>query len=508
MSKTTKGLLLLLSLGLGCDTAEVKPPVVTPPVEDKSVRVRSIRSYHTASGVEDRPDDFAVPVELFLLEGESFKAFPGALAEPGEYVFADVPDGTYYLKRGDSYSVTSARRLDWSAHRLGRADAQELSVPPFSTEVWLDIDGLEPWAALTESAEAGMQLVSGELNVTGYIYANETVLPGETSARHVRVSYDNVYPRLYRFEQERGDRAWVNQLVPRVAGTLADGSALRYSTVVRSLHLEPFSFDGKDEWPIPVRGTFRELPLQQRSLNWALSSFVSHATDVHPTATLGSAIFALSPLAHGAELDLWMGYSGDLFSFSLPKGYATDVSATFTYGNPYPSTWGEVADVSVPFRVRYSVPGVAEPLSIDAWMGAYEPVSALAAGPVQPRALPPRGLKIDGEDAYVAQPLALGSHVISWQPPASGQVSIYELRLRRYVVAEWGAVLSAESVSFNVEGSATSVRLPPDVLKPASHYIFQLSTLSAPGLSLENLGARYALPSARAPTLSGLLSTP
>ncbi|QRK11911.1 fibronectin type III domain-containing protein [Archangium violaceum] len=507
MSKASRGLLLLVSLGLGCDGEEVKPPVVKPPVEDKSVRIRSVWSFHTASGVEERPDDFSNPVELFLLEDGAFKAFPGALAGPGEYVFADVPDGTYYLKRGSSYTVTSARRLDWSPHRLGRVDAQELPESSTPTQVRLDIDGLEPWADYGARPWPSMQLVSGELDVAGYINADEVMRPGMTSVRGELVSYDNVYSRLYRFEQERGDRAWVTQFVSRKAGALADGSDLNYSAVARSLHLEPFSYDGTQ--PLPVSGTFQELPSKQLTLNWALSSFASHATDTHPAATFDRAIFTLSPLAHGAEDARFMGYSGDLLSFDLPRGYDEDISATFSYGNPFPSTWGEFAWLSVPFRVQYSVPGATRPLVIDAWMEAYEPMSVLAAGPVQPRTFPPRGLKLDGEDAYATRSLAVGSHVISWQPPASGQVSVYALRLRRYeVAAEGGLARNVESVYFTLAGGATSVLLPPDVLKPASHYILQLTAMSAPGYSPENTSAGSVLPYAHASALSGILSTP
>ncbi|WNG33887.1 fibronectin type III domain-containing protein [Archangium violaceum] len=165
--------------------------------------------------------------------------------------------------------------------------------------------------------------------------------------------------------------------------------------------------------------------------------------------------------------------------------------------------------MSVPFRVQYSVPGAERPLVIDAWMEAYEPMSVLAAGPVQPRTFPPRGLKLDGEEAYAARPLTVGSHVISWQPPASGQVSAYELRLRRYeVAAEGGLARNVESVYFNLGAGSTSVLLPPEVLKPASHYILQLTAMSAPGFSPENTSARYVLPYAHAPALSGILSTP
>jgi hypothetical protein len=504
MSKASKGLLLLVSLGLGCGPKKEEKP----PVEDTSVRVRSVRYHHTASGVEERPEDFSAnPMELFLLENESFNAHPGEQTSPGEYAFADVPDGTYYLKWGSSYVVTSARRVDRSSHQLGRPDAQEISASTSSTQARLDINGLEPWAEDEERIWGSLQFVSGELDVVGLIRASEIIQPGRTSARGELVTYANITSALpYRFEQARGDRAWVNQLVPRVAGTLADGSSLRYGTLARSLHLTPFSFDGSQ--PLPVSGTFQELPLKQLSPSWALSSFAPHAADAHPAATLGGARFSLCAAAHGVEDAGWVGWSGELLSFELPMGYATDVSDTLAYGNPFPSTWGEVAWFSVPFLVQYSVPGATRPLTLRARLEVYERVSSLAAGPLHPLILPPRGLKLDGEDAFSARPLALGSHVISWQPPASGQVSAYQLMLRRYAVVGDSDARLVDSVSFTLGGSSTSVRLPPDVLKPASHYVFQLTAISSPGFSAENTSTRILLPTGQADTLSGLLSTP
>ncbi|OJH36823.1 fibronectin type III domain-containing protein [Cystobacter ferrugineus] len=510
MSKASNALLLLASLGLGCDPREEPqpPPVEQPPAEDKSLRVRSVRYFHTASGVEERPEDFSAnPMELFLLQDGNFIAHPGAQTSPGEYVFADVPDGTYYLKRGNSYVVTSARRVDRSYRVLGRADAQELPASTFPIKARLDIDGLEPWAEEEGGMWGSMQFVSGELDVMGTIDAYDVIPPGSTSVRGELVSYSSISAaRPYRFEQTRGDRAWVNQIVPRVAGALEDGSPLRYGSLARSLYLAPFSFDGSQ--PLPVSGTFQELPLKQLSLNWALSSFALNAADVHPAATLNNALFSLCPAAHGVEDVGWVGFSGELFSFSLPIGYAKDVRDTFTYGNPFPSTWDAVARFEAPFGVEYSVPGADTPLTVFAIMDVYERASSLAAGPLQPLILPPRGLKLDGEDAYQARPLALGSHVISWQPPASGQVSAYSLRLRRYAVDENSRARIMDAVSFILGGQSTSVRLPPDVLKPASHYVFQLTAISTPGYSAEDTSSAYRLPTGQAHTLSGLLSTP
>ncbi|WNG17975.1 fibronectin type III domain-containing protein [Cystobacter fuscus] len=504
MSKASKALLLLASLGLGCDPKSEPQP---PPVEDKSFRVRSVQYFHTASGVEERPADFSTdPMKLFVLADGNFIARPGARTSAEEYAFADVPDGTYYLKWGNSYVVTSARRVDRSSHWLGRADAQELPESTFPVRVRLDINGLEPWAEDVQSLWGNMQLVSGELDVAGSINADEVMQPQSTSVRGAVVSF-NIHSNLlpFRFEQARGDRAWVNQLVPRVAGKLADGSSLRYATLARSLHLAPFSFDGSQ--PLSVSGTFQALPQKPLSLSWALSSFAPHAADVHPAARLDGATFSLVAAAHGVEDAGWVGFSGELLSFVLPADYATDVRDTLVYGNPFPSTWGEVAWFDAPFAVNYPIPGTESLVTVYASMEVYERVSSLAAGPIQPLILPPRGLRLDGEDTFPARPVTLGSHVISWQPPASGQVSAYRLMLRRYVV-DGDSARFVDRVSFTLGGQSTSMRLPPDVLKPASHYVVQLAAISAPGYSAENTGALYHLPKGQAETLSGLLSTP
>lgn len=489
---------------MGCD-GEKEPPRA----EGQPVRVRSVQRYHTGSGVVERPTDFtARPMELFVLEGETFSSIPGAPVSAGEYEFKDVPDGTYYVKHGGNYTLTSARRVDLSSNVLGRQDQTPIAEPSSGVQAWLNVDGLEPWPAADAAGGAGaaLWLVSGEVNVHGFLDTSEVLLPGMTSVNDRRVSYTNFSaPWPYRFEQARGDRAWVLQNTQRVAGALPDGSTQRYSTVVRALLLPPFSFDGGE--PLPVRGTFQPLPLKEISLDWRLSAFASQATAAHPAASRTFATFNIIPAAHGLEPSGWVGYSGELLWLAMPRDYANDFSARLSYGNPFPSTWGELAWGRVEFAVPYTVPGATGPFGIRATVEVAEPVSALSAGPLQPRVLPPRGLKLDGTDATVARPLSLGSHVISWQPPASGEVSAYRLRLLPYQV-ENGFPLRHEPVSFRVGGSELSVRLPADVLKPATHYIIELTAISSSRYKVEEEWLLHAVPYGRAQTLSGLLSTP
>lgn len=500
----SKGLLLLAFLGLGCDP-EVKDP---PPVEnDTSVRVRSVERYHTANGVVERPADFTTsPVELFVLEGGTFRSIPGAPGSAGEFEFQDVPDGTYYIKRGSLYTITSARRVDLGNHRLGRADQEPIPSTSSRPQAWLDIDGLEPWPSADEQNLAGLELVSGEVDVTGSLGTGSVLGLGQTSVEGRSVSFNNLVAALpYRFEQARGDRAWVNQFMPRGAGTLPDGSTQRYSTVVRSLYLPPFSFDGSGY--LPVSGTFQSLPMKEFSLDWRLSAFTSQAAAAHPAASISYTNFSIYPAAHGLDAAGWVGYSGELLTLDMPDNHSSDFSGQLVYGNPFPSTWGEVASGGVSFVVEYTVPGATEPLGYSANLSVTDRASALSGQPLQPRILQPRAMKIDGGDASESRPLALGSHVISWQPPASGQVSAYRMRLMQYQV-ESGWARRKGLVTFAVTPGVTSVQLPADVLKPASYYLIELSAVSIPGYTVEDAGSLYSVPYAVADTLSGLLSTP
>jgi hypothetical protein len=505
------GALLLVPLWLLAPGCQGKEPALDAGTEVGSdVRVLGFDRHYTASGVQDVAWDLAAnPPELLVLGGESFSSVPGAPTDAGVYTFPDVPPGTtYYLKHKGTgiaasdtrttYTITDARKVELSNGWLGRADAQRLSQTTLSVEA--NLTGLEPWP---QDDSSWLMLASEDVELSGYLGVPGTLAPGTTEV-HGPMNYFRRSRGLSRFEQARGDRAWVTQSVLRRARNAVDGRTLDYNAMVRGLHLPPFSFDGTG--PLVVSGTMEARPLKQVSLDWRVSAFTAHAAEIHPSATPYSSYMVVYPSVHGVATGV-LGYQmGSLLQFETPAGYTQDVQAQLGYGNPFPTTWGEVAYVAQWFGVEYSFPGATFPLRLLGTLDFFDEVSALSAALTVPRLLPARGLTVDGVEVSVARELALGGHVIAWQPPASGSVDVYSLRVMRYeVVNGWPTLIHEDR--FELDGDATSVRLPPDILKPSSHYVLELLARSAPHSKVEEQSS-LTPPLAQASLLSGLLSTP
>ena len=490
---------LWASLGWAAVTGCVFPPDAGP----EDVLVKGFDRYHSTSGLKEKPMDFSTqPLELFVLEGGNFTRMTGTALEPGRYVFKEVPAGTYYLKQGTSYTITDARTVDLSTHWIGRPDALELSAGSQFTAL-LNIEGLEPWPDSSRTHLTDMQVLSEELGSMGQLQTRDRLQEGQTSVRGEEVAYGSV-TRQFRFEASQGDRAWVTQAMPRPAGMLSDGRLLESRSVVRSLHLAPLSFDGVQAFP--VSGTFQALSMRQLPVDWRLASFMAHAQQAHPAATAGTSYLYLSPAQYGLASG-WVGYTGELLWLDMPQGYSSDFQGQLTFGNPYPASWELVGQVASFFRTRLTVPGATSQVTLSASITVGDTAAALSARPIEPKVLPPRNLRLDGEDASVSGPLALGSHLLSWEHPAAGPPQAYRLTVYQYTVRN-GIAQRTTAARFSLNGRFTSLLLQPDLLQPGSHYVFFLNAIASPEYTVEDQNTLWRPPYSTASTLSGMLSTP
>jgi hypothetical protein len=438
---------------------------------DDAVHVRRFMRHRTASGIEERPEDFTLhSVELFLLEGDALIPVEGRAGGPGEYVFPDVPRATYYLKVGTTYVVTDARSIDLSINKLGRPDIQALKYPSIAD---LFLRGLDPWYPYRSSFE----LVSEELGFMANI-APDGLEPGQEYALSTAdiVLGTAVMPR---FEEARGDGARVIQVSPHeLSGvTLPDGSVQSYNSAVRSLRLPPFSHDGTQA--LPINGTLEPLSMQEFPLDWKVSAFASHATEVNPAAALRGPSFRLYPAAHGLA-DGRFGFSGVLLDLERPIGLGSDVSGSLAYGNPYPADWGLVASYSAPFKGDFKTPA-GRTITVMGGMGVSHRLPAGSTGPIVPRILPPRSLRLDGTECYNARTVSTGAHVIEWQPPPGASASAYVVTLLRRDTTEGSGFIVEIDSRFQTDGSATSLQLPAGLLQPNKQYAFTVRAVLAEG---------------------------
>jgi hypothetical protein len=512
-------LLLLLSLSLawvGCDDE----PTLTPdagtgnpdggmdastPDDPTAVTLTRVYRYHSASGMKTVDDTTTTVVpEVLIPEGESFRRIEGTSTGGANYRFTGIPAGTpYYLKRGSTYVVTDARTVDLSTDLLGQPDAGVANTTGL-IDIRFDLSGLEPQSEWQNSSFTQLLIVSGEQEFATSVYANIPVGQSTFTGEEQTVNFSA--PWIPQFIAERGDRAWVNQLTTRDAGALSDGGTITYESLVRSLHLPPFSYDGST--PLDVRGTLQPVPMTAFSLDWPLSDFAAYTSAAHPSATVGSSTFILSPAAHGLEYG-WVGYLGDMLLLNTRRGTTENIVLSLSYGNPFPSSWGVIGSALLSFRYPATLSNgsavtLSSSVSVTDWM------PALVAGPVVPRMSPPRGLTLNGQDAYVPQRLE-GSPVVSWMPPELGAPSLYTLTLYRYDMPE-GSTLPRQIVAarFYLTGAARSVRLPAELLQPGKDYFLRLAAASSPGVDLSRapIISGNSIPHYSASTVSAILTTP
>ncbi|MCY1016213.1 hypothetical protein [Pyxidicoccus sp. MSG2] len=471
-----------------------------------AVRVTSYRRDLSTEDEEEQPWNFPPgALELFVLEGDSFVPIPGAPGAPGEYVFPYVPPGVYYLKDGNNVLVTGAREVDLGFNQPLRDDIVDLD---FESSLRVSLGNLEPWHDRFSGLEgrqvppfSDLQLVSEQLGF-GTSLVLYDMFEGATAA------VEELQPaRVPMFEAERGDRARVVQQSPRELCALPGGGVQRYLTAVRALHLPPFSHDGT--LTLDLEGRLVPLPLRELPLDWRLSAFTSLAADVHPEAVPATSRFSMRPASAEPSTEGWMGFPGELMSLGVPHDGPDDLAGTVVYGNPSQTHPGAVARAATTFAVPVRTPD-GMTLTLTASTFVQDRPARLAGGPLLPRIQPPRQLTIDGTEAYSSRTLEAGAHVIGWEQPSDGAPDVYLLRLQRLDLDDPGSPFPIPTLQLYVDGGATSVRLPPGVLQPGSHYSLTVESVVSEGYAVGKrplmLNDRFSI--SRAAALCGLLSVP
>ncbi len=473
-----------------------------PDAGPDTVTVSAPMRYFTASGMETRPGNLTTAPQILVPQADgTFVTYNGVSDGSGGYVFSNIPKGTYYLKNGSGYIVTDVRAVDVGYDMLGRADAQKLP-GVYSALLQFNLSNLAPW-----DPSASFQVVSGELDMAGVSYLDAPPAAGATTL--VGSDWmDSIIGEMPKFEAARGDRAWVTQTSTLDAGTLpGDAGTLTYTAVTRSTYLPPFSFDGSQS--IVAQGAMTDPPDTVFPLEWRVSSFTGEATTVHPQATPSSSYFYVMPAAHGLA-NGWIGYSGELLTMRLPTGYTQDLVRRLSFGNPFPSSWGLVGEVSQSFRTLIQVPGYSN-YYITTSIYQMDRLDKLIANPITLRLSSPRELTLDGVSAYTSRMVGSASPVIGWKPPATGVPTAgYYVRLYKYTPSSSGSTFLTRRAmaGFYVGPSVTELRLPPSVLEPAQNYTLEVAAIATQA-DLTRAPYRINSPSyLRATATTSLFTTP
>jgi hypothetical protein len=416
-----------------------------------------------------------------------------------------VPHARYHLTLSANHLmriITDARSLDLSFTQPFRADFETLG-PPDETHPYIDqaqvaLDGLAPSQGYNDE----LILFSEEVPLS-----TSLLVPLEYGV----VSVNQQAPvstrpeEMPRFEQARGDRAWVAQMAARVLRRTSGGESEYYYTTVRGLRLPPFSHDGSA--PMPIQGTLQAPPLKELPLDWRLSAFRALASEIHPAATVApfGLYFSVNPGMDEAQGGWTWAGPQLLWFIGQDVSGSPDILATLGYGNPYSSLPRERASADMAFSIPFQLPN-ERPRRLTTGVSVADEPSGLAAGPLIPRVHPPRGLTVDGTEAYSARTLSAGAHTVAWQPPSTGNADAYRVWLTR-VEPRTGTTRIA---TFYMDRSVTSVRLEPGLLQPGRHYMLFVTAVLAPGYDpAKGLYEPSNLMNvSTAPTVSGLLSVP
>lgn len=489
----------LILLSLACPG----PPPPPPPVDEDPNAVQGQRMIHRRleSGDAITSDNTGVGSTLSVLvpTGDTFETRPFVAKDADTFKFEDVPQGPYYLKRGtDSYLITEQRQLNLDEYLLGR---EGVITVPAAIPVTLSLDGLAPMDAYQE-----FDVIAPNAGAAGVIHLDTAPQPGATSLSGQTAAYHSAFGRQEIIDGSKGDQLYLLQKLRRSAGDF------NYFAVARALTLTTVTFRS-DGQATPLEGTLSDIAPQQLSVNWRRSSFEAWRAAVHPLAvslpeTSVRHSLIVAPAVGGLSEGI-VGYAGELLSGNIPASNQ-DVSLTLEYGNPYPSTWGVVANVVHRYQVpiRLSAQGPAGTVGVS--LKEQLEVRAFASQAIEPRLSPPTQLQVDGANAQEDHALGSLTPVFTWEPPALGTADVYELRIfRLYTTADAPDVLRTETVASFLTAQR-QVRVPPGVLEAKQAYVVRVGAMRTPGVDLTQAPYRQdsLVDTSLAESLSSVLSTP
>ncbi|GHG94816.1 hypothetical protein GCM10012319_58090 [Comamonas sp. KCTC 72670] len=492
--------------GEGASPEEIAPAEARDIPGTSTVFVMNTERFFTSVGVAVRGRDMSAnPPEIHVLHGNTFTRITGT-PYGGGYRFFNVPEREYYLKTGWSFIITDERRVEIGRNRLGRSDA--VATAHSNIPVELGLTNLAPWnASNTFPGGSRLQLVSSEQDVSGEVVLQDLVAQGATSLSTTNAYAYTFTGNLPVFEAAKGDDLYVNQISGVPHGLLPNGQVLMADTIVRSMNVPALDYTADGVTPLILNGAMQEVPLSNVSLEWRLGDYPALAPSVHPNAIPRGPTLFIDASAHGPE-EGWVSYSGEVFLAMLPTGASFTFAHNLTYGNPYPSNWRLVGTARYPYLNMEVLPGIGGvPRHTTASISTTDYLEDLVTSPITPTLTPPQALAIDGIPATSQRVVGNSSPVISWQPPANGAPTAYQVNLTHYDPTY--STMVTKNV-FYLPGTETEVRLPPGILTTNSIYRVVVTAIDSPHFEVTRAPFQTSdkLPKTSASTMSSFFSTP
>ena len=425
-------------------------------------------------------------IEGHVARGGGWDIYPGVGHRDGSFEIPGLPDGPMWLRVatrpvGEVFYWTDADHVDFDEPVLGPED------PPRSADddrLNLALTGLAPW----QDGDSIAWFVPEDI-----VFAQSLVgvppEPGSTELTGTSVDWSG-RPLA---DTGPGEPAFVVQYRPQ---ELALG--VEVIAPIRAASPTMHQVAGTTG---TLTATLAAPPVLPYRLNWARDAFEATRAEIHPTRAEASSSHWFSVVAMPGLVDgeAWISVDYPVASLvdpSILEGTTPLDLGELAIPNPYPRAWLTDSYV-VTFPVSLPMPD-GSPWTIEAAVGTRRTEFPTATSPAAPAITPIRAPKIGWRDAFTDLDGVGLTPVISWQAPATGTATSYELTIVEAVLDppppyRPGWYITATLV---VPGDVTSLQVPADLLVEGKTYAMIVKAIAQPGQDITTrpfrIGGVYA----------------
>jgi hypothetical protein len=436
------------------------------PVALAPVKGTAVDTFVTAQGEQQVPRDLTSAMIRALVPAAdgSFTVYPGTGTAGGAFEIAGVPEGPYYLHIDTRYMVTSARVLDIGRHVLGRSTQRAVT----GATLTLEVDGMPAWQTgdILElyAPNAGAAFSSVES------FTEVDPVPGATSISMGVAYADGELPMA--IDPAAGDEAFLTH-----SGGKISTEGVTYQALDAIAYLAPFSIN--DGALVTATGTFQAVAQDRtRTVDWRTTAYASMLTGAVPsgTTTFTSTFFGI------VEADERTAYSVPLlYNVRAPAGTPTaDLTATVTYGNPFPAAWQEHIQMSINGFRSQTLDGRSGTTLATAGLSARAEV---LSGPIQPVIGPVQNVRVAGRNNTGDLNGVGAKPTVTWDPPALGTANSYSVQVVRWVPS--GTNRWTRQTMGRIFTTGTSMTIPDGFLMPGEPHFIGVRAHSHPGVTFE-----------------------
>jgi len=419
-----------------------------------------------------------------------FSTHPPTMTGDGTFAFSDLTAGQQYYVRvnrigaAPSYVLTSATDLDLGRFIMGRPD---VTAAGSGTALVFDVTNLASW-----QDGDGLQLYAGGAGVVVQgIEASATAgapAAGATSVSDLTIDYAAAAssPRL--IDSAKGDRTWFTQLVTRTLG-----ASETYQSVGRAVEFAALSQTSGQS--LRLAGSLADVTQATLPIDFKISQFEAIWRASNPSGTL--VMNHINLVAQMESSRSWLGVTPDLVYYATAS--SGDLVASFSYGNPFPSTYGLILQGLSRFERSYTI-GAATGSSMGEISFMMAPTASSTLAPVLGTI---QGPTIADRDAIADQSGVGSTPRLHWSPPSLGTPTHYRLVFTR---AEENAGTLGGVLAGVLYTTTTDIVVPPGILSPGSTYVIRFTAFARGNVDAQRQPFLTALPESSSDVLSGLLT--